>query len=227
MLQAKLTLAQRCKRFGRDIINFEEKDISFRVKLSLVFCMLALDFTYTFFMIMLLQRIYGRVAFQNKIFGLWQLLTDIAQKPNFYNAMQISAKKSVWQSLFGGCLVAPLWEEYAFRIHWFTKNRRKRLKECLTLPEGHLDIIGVLPYIGTMLITSIIFGLVHGSALNILLQGVGGFLLAYTYLRNGHSAWSAILQHSLFNFTVILLSNSGLWIDGMAAVNLPMFWVTF
>jgi len=141
--------------------------------------------------------------------------------------MKISAKKNLFQSLFSGCLVAPLWEEYAFRIHWFIKNRRKRLKEKLTFWPEHLSIIGILPYIGTMLITSIIFGFVHGSALNILLQGVGGFFLAYTYLRNGHCAWSAILQHSLFNFTLILLSNSGLWIDGIAASNLPMLWVTF
>ncbi|MFH1193373.1 MAG: CPBP family intramembrane glutamic endopeptidase [bacterium] len=226
MPQVKLTVAEKCKRFRRDIINFEEKDISFRVKLSLVFCMLAIDITYTFFIIMFLKRLYGQVAFQKKVFSVWQLVTDIMKKPNFYDAVKISAKKSVWQSLFAGCLLAPIWEEYAFRIYWFTKTGRKRLKEKLTLHPAHLDIIGILPYIGTMLFTSIIFGLVHGGALNIVLQGVGGFFLAYTYLRNGHSAWSAILQHSLFNFTLILLSNSGLWIDGMAAVNLPMFWVT-
>lgn len=227
MIKAKLTLGERCKRFCRDISNFEEKDISFRIKLSLVFCMLALDFTYTFFMIMFLQRLYGRVAFQNKIFTFWQFVTDIIKKPNFYGAVQISAKKSVWQSLFAGCVLAPPWEEYASRIFWFARIRRERLKEKLTLQSEQLSVIGVLPYIGTMFITSIIFGLAHGGALNILLQGVGGFFLAYTYLRNGHCAWSAILQHSLYNFTLIMLSNSGLWIDGMAAANLPMFWMNF
>lgn len=227
MPQAKLTLTERCKKFGRDVINFEEKDISFRVKLSLIFCMLAIDFTYTVFMIMFLRRVYGRTVFQNKIFSLWQLFSDIARKPNFYDTVKISAKKNLFQSLFSGCLLAPFWEEYAARIHWFVKTRRKRLKEKLTLYKEHLAIIGVLPYIGTILITSILFGLAHGSAINILLQGVGGFFLAYTYLRNGHSAWSAILQHSLWNFIAIMLYNSGLWMDGMATVNLPMLWITF
>jgi len=92
------------------------------------------------------------------------------------------------------CCFAPGWEELCFR--YFPITLAKAID-----PKGKTRIM-----LATILFSSIIFGLAHGSVANIAIQGVGGLMLAWIMRRNG-LRW-AILSHFLWNFMLIfILSN--------------------
>jgi membrane protease YdiL (CAAX protease family) len=86
---------------------------------------------------------------------------------------------------FLACIFAPLWEEAVFRyfpIRW-------------AFSMGNM----LTPMI---VMSSMIFGIMHGSILNILFQGVGGLIISWVYLKNG-SYWWSVLSHSLWNIMII------------------------
>lgn len=117
------------------------------------------------------------------IFGaqiLWSNLLGI----NYVHAADQS-----FQMFFWACIMAPLWEEYAFRHFPLTVAKK----------------LGIDP-IRTLIFTSILFGLGHQGLVGLLLQGVGGFIMGYIYLRNGYSYWSSVAMHFLWNFTVIFIT---------------------
>lgn len=94
-------------------------------------------------------------------------------------------------------VLAPLIEEHLFRcfplvflIIFPIKDERY---------AGRLLLEGVL-------FSSILFGLLHGSAWNVALQGVIGVVLCWVYLKNNLSRWSPIVVHALYNFTVIIFT---------------------
>lgn len=103
---------------------------------------------------------------------------------------------SVLFNFFLACGLAPFWEEACFRWGPIT------LAQAL----GHIahDAKILWSLVAVFSITSaIIFGLCHGSALNIVIQGVSGMLFCWLYLKNNNSYWSVVIAHALWNFIII------------------------
>lgn len=83
-------------------------------------------------------------------------------------------------------ILAPLWEELVFRAL------------PLTFIKDYPKLL-----IPVMVFTSIIFGLLHGEPINILIQGVMGFVMASVYIKNGYSYWSSVAIHALWNGSIV------------------------
>jgi len=94
-----------------------------------------------------------------------------------------------WTMFFMAVVFAPIWEEAVFR--YFPLSIAKGLPSKYTWP--------------IVVVSSIVFGLLHGSIINILIQGVGGFLLAGVYIQNGWSYKSSVCYHFLWNGMVCFL----------------------
>lgn len=99
----------------------------------------------------------------------------------------------VAENLFYACICAPIFEELLYRhaplqvLKQYTDQNTAKGLNLTTL---------------TVLVSSVIFGLIHGKGYNsILMQGFVGLGFAIVYLRNGYSYWSAVLCHSLYNLT--------------------------
>jgi len=90
---------------------------------------------------------------------------------------------------FFAVIFAPIWEEAVFRY-------------------APLKIIGSVNQSLTwpiVVITSIVFGLLHGGVNNILIQGFGGFVLAYVFIKNGWDYKWSVAYHALWNLSVVYL----------------------
>jgi hypothetical protein len=93
---------------------------------------------------------------------------------------------------FFACIVAPLWEELAFR------------HAPLQIGKRLSTTFGTEVVIPMVYISSAIFGWAHGQgAVSILIQGVMGFIFALVYLKNGYSYKSSVLLHAMWNFMVM------------------------
>lgn len=89
----------------------------------------------------------------------------------------------VWAVLLA-LILAPLWEEFYYRflpIYLFQK---------LGADKTTLWLI--------IVVSSIVFGLSHGSWHNIFVQGLAGLVFSMAYLRGGF--WMAVFAHSFHNF---------------------------
>jgi membrane protease YdiL (CAAX protease family) len=106
--------------------------------------------------------------------------------------------QSLFTTLFFSCILTPLWEELLFRhIPLQTLKLISFRSEAQRLKALFL----------TVLLSSVIFGLVHGrGGISILIQGVCGLAFSYVYLKNSYSYWSAVILHSLYNLFWVLLS---------------------
>ena len=91
---------------------------------------------------------------------------------------------SPWELFFRCCIIAPLWEELAYRYAPLTIAKRLGEKKFI---------------VPAILLSSIIFGYGHGSVGNIFLQGIGGLMCCIVYVKNGYSLWSSLLLHFLWN----------------------------
>jgi len=92
---------------------------------------------------------------------------------------------------FFGCILAPLWEELAFR--------HAPLQMAKALKTINLDVL--IPFV---IISSSIFGWAHGyGPVSILIQGIGGIILSLVYVQNNYSYWSSVFLHFLWNFSLI------------------------
>lgn len=94
-------------------------------------------------------------------------------------------------NVFYYLIIPPIFEEFLFR------------KYPLDIVKSYKKYDLLIP---TIIFTSIIFGLMHGDATKILLQGVGGFFLACLYVKNGFSWWSSALVHFLWNGSLFALT---------------------
>lgn len=83
---------------------------------------------------------------------------------------------------FLACVFAPVWEEIAFRYVPLTIASRYFKKSFIQIMIG----------------SAIVFGLGHGSPINIMIQGVWGLMFSIIYIRNG--LVYAIASHALWNF---------------------------
>lgn len=89
---------------------------------------------------------------------------------------------------FYACIMAPLGEEILFRYFPIQAVKATKKEEL---------------YIPVIMMTSVVFGLMHGGPQNILIQGVTGFILSVLYIKNNYSLLSIMLLHALWNLTLL------------------------
>jgi uncharacterized protein len=91
---------------------------------------------------------------------------------------------------FSALILAPIWEEYVFRhipLKWVSSFSNKDYTWAV------------------MVISSVLFGLIHGGVYNIFIQGVVGMISAWLYFRNDKSYWSCVVYHMAYNMYIILV----------------------
>lgn len=144
-------------------------------------------------------------TFQQKlltIFGvtfitvLWLFLFQKVLFPilGSWNEMDGSFEETKIGAFFFTVILAPLWEELAWRHAPILIARQFK---------KHLNLDVLWPIV---IISSIHFGWGHGHGpISLLMQGVGGFALSYVYIKNGYSYWSSVAAHALWNLTVAFL----------------------
>lgn len=98
----------------------------------------------------------------------------------------LMSSNSFPKTFFIGCILAPLWEETMFRVVPLKIGIKYK---CVT---------------EMVIFSSIIFGLAHGSPINLLIQGVGGLGLAILYLKY-NSYILNVLSHSFWNFFLMII----------------------
>ncbi len=92
------------------------------------------------------------------------------------------------------CLLAPLWEELAFRHAPFliVEQLKSKLKVDITIP--------------CIILTSVLFGWGHGNGvISLLIQGIGGFFLSMVYLRSRLKYWGSVTMHFVWNFSLVYI----------------------
>jgi len=89
--------------------------------------------------------------------------------------------------IFRCCVFAPLWEELAFRHAPILIAKEFGIRRFL------------LP---VLIISSILFGYLHGGPENVLIQGIYGFIFACVYVKNDFSYRSSVIIHSMWNIFV-------------------------
>jgi membrane protease YdiL (CAAX protease family) len=90
--------------------------------------------------------------------------------------------------LFFTLIFAPCLEEFVFRVGFIGLVKDK--------PNLLFPVI---------ILSSALFGWLHGGAENWLVQGVMGFILACVYVKNGYSYWSVVLLHFLWNLYCVTI----------------------
>lgn len=97
-------------------------------------------------------------------------------------------------SIFMGLVFAPLVEEAIFRML------------PLTFMEGWS---GNKIRVVVICVCGILFGILHGSPINIFIQGFVGMTLGFLYLKNGpnqiFSYLSCVCVHAAYNFTMLAI----------------------
>lgn len=106
--------------------------------------------------------------------------------PSLYNSpITLSA-------FFFSCIIAPLWEEAAFR--------HIPISIIQHLSNGHTKTIWQ-----AAILSSIVFGWMHGNGtVSLMYQGAIGFVFAYVYIKNGSCYWSSVILHFLWNLGCIV-----------------------
>lgn len=101
---------------------------------------------------------------------------------------------AVWGFLMA-CVVAPFWEELAFRVIPI---------KIATQLDSKLGTKLLWPIIA---LSSIMFGLGHDTMwpFHLLWQGAMGVVFCYLYLKNNQSYWPNVVLHALWNFFVIYI----------------------
>jgi membrane protease YdiL (CAAX protease family) len=126
------------------------------------------------------------IVFAISIIVVWVMLSATTLQAAKFGQFPFFAPVNPFYGFFSLCILAPLWEELAFRYG----------------PLRISKVLGKETLIPTMLVSSIIFGLGHGSVDNILIQGVAGFVLCCLYLKNNYSYISCVITHASWNLLV-------------------------
>ncbi|MDO8600869.1 MAG: CPBP family intramembrane metalloprotease [bacterium] len=90
-------------------------------------------------------------------------------------------------------IIAPLFEEFIFRFIPI------KLTEIFTKRKSILWSVVVL--------SSILFGVAHGSWYNIFIQGPSGIILSVAFLRGGY--FTSVAAHATHNGITLLIINLG------------------
>lgn len=105
-----------------------------------------------------------------------------------YSLDTISLLYGNFAAFFMACIFAPIWEEAAFRFFPIQLAKSSKDKAKILLP--------------IVIISSIVFGICHGSIINIMIQGAGGFILAWVALKN-NDFWSSVIAHAIWNWMIM------------------------
>ncbi len=98
-------------------------------------------------------------------------------------------------AVFMALVFAPVFEEMVFRMLPLTLVRGKSPEAVRAV---QLAVCGVL------------FGIAHGSPVNVFIQGFVGYMLGRLYMKNHNSQFAAYIScvfvHAAYNFTVLAAS---------------------
>ena len=212
-----MTLKERWSANMAVLFDFKAEKGRLVTKVAVILTTLVANFLYLIVMLQLLKFVFSNELIIKYTFWGWLTGRDV------YSQLSTMISSSLLYSFFFAVLLAPLWEEFAFRRYWLKKKLRKIDKEAIEKPEL-AEKIGKIPIWEVVVFTSIVFGIAHGGPVNLLIQGVSGLLLAYVYLRTGRCFWAAVVYHALFNATLILFAYTGAWKSVVVAITMP-YWV--
>ena len=177
-----------------------DREKSLAEKFEIIFGILAVNLLYIVFIINFLQFILPQSALQKYVYWGWMV-----NDADLQEQMRKALMKNWTVAIFFMVFLAPIWEEFAFRVYWFWNRLRERAKEASReCDRGFVAAQGRMPLWPLVVMSSIIFGLVHGGPINVLIQGVGGLFLSYAFLINNRSYLSAVILHALYNGMILL-----------------------
>lgn len=112
---------------------------------------------------------------------------------NFYgtNFYLVRQQPYPFRDIIAGCLLAPVVEEVIFR--WAPINLIKNRPDFDKIKWP------------VIVLTSFVFGYLHGGFENVYVQGFAGVVFSWIYLKTGFNLTSAILLHALCNFGTMYL----------------------
>lgn len=171
------------------------------------------------FMVMLIWTIAMTVVL-TAIAGMGtnEIRVLLMAKISAYDAiMPAVVKSNPWMDFFWGCIFAPFWEEVAYRyvplaiamsleimlVRGFSHKIRSSRGVEYDYDRGHLygNLKGTGFILPVMLLSSVVFGLAHGNVMNIMFQGVGGFIFAWLMIKGGY--FTAVMAHFMWNFMLM------------------------
>lgn len=130
--------------------------------------------------------------------GMSEIRVMILAQMDIYAKIPASISSNPLAMFFFACVLAPLWEEAAFRYAPLKiANSWESVSSCQLF--GSLQRTSCL--FPMMVLSSIVFGLAHGGVINIMFQGVTGVLLAWVMVKSGYPY--AVIAHALWNFMLM------------------------
>ena len=95
-----------------------------------------------------------------------------------------------------GCVIAPLWEELAFRYAPI------KIAHALNISGDRYSNPLLLPII---IISSVIFGFGHGGGISsLMIQGVMGVIMSWVFVKGGYK--EAVLTHAGWNLFCTIMN---------------------
>lgn len=130
---------------------------------------------------------FGAGAFLLNMVWLFVVIAGLT----FLDESRWNGHPEYW-AFFFGCVFAPLWEELAFRV----------------IPIQIARGFGDKFLIPVIFLSSLIFGWGHGNGpVSLLIQGVGGLILACTYVKTKYNYWVVVAMHSAWNIWQLFFFN--------------------
>lgn len=127
---------------------------------------------------------WGKVSLIGNAFLFLLIYTMLFQR--FFSKYFVAGTIFTSVTFIRACVIAPLWEEIAFRY----------------VP---MKLAGEKYMLPVMVGSSIYFGLQHGGIENIFIQGVAGMVLCCVYIKSNYSIWVNMTLHALWNAFVMFI----------------------
>lgn len=181
------------------IFRVNDRSVPFGEKVTRVFFAYSLSILWLLFGFNLLIHLLAPAAIREHNFWVW-LSAKYQLDVLSYLAVSKLTKGAM---AFLIVVAAPLIEEIPFRW-WAITHAQTSVNGD---PGRAKDKSRYL--VSTIFLSSVIFGVLHGSIFNVFLQGVGGLILCWLYLRNGNSYWSCVFAHAFYNATIIMITTLG------------------
>lgn len=178
--------------------------ISFKEKAKNVLVAYALSILWLFFVFELLTRLVRSAIVKEHNF--WFLFFNKTLEIDVFSyinqALVLGSVGAIaaWLSWALTVFVAPLVEELIFRDWPLTRV------QATVVRDPSREALNARYLLSTVFVSSLIFGILHGSIFNIFLQGFGGLVISWVYLANRNSYWSAVTVHALYNASLIMIS---------------------
>lgn len=150
--------------------------------------------------IKMISALFGAVFVIFFVNGMLNFLIPQDELSSFQEASSVLYAYPLWQALLANAFLVPILEEVVFRGLMFSRLQK------------------ALPNVATALITSLLFGLVHGQLVWMLFAFVVGLLLSYVRIKTG-SILPTIVMHIMINlyatlssYQIIVISNMSLYV---------------